>query len=78
MSTMNVSLPDELKPYVDDQVGGGAYGSTSEYMRDPIRRDMDRQLRSRAAATLSGPSITISFALTSGASCILAATSLPR
>jgi len=49
MSTMNVSLPDELKSYVDDQVGGGAYGSTSEYMRDLIRRDMDRQLRSRAA-----------------------------
>ena len=43
MSTMNVSLPDELKSYVDDQVGGGAYGSTSEYVRDLIRRDMDRQ-----------------------------------
>ena len=43
MSTMNVSLPDELKSYVDDQVGGGAFGSTSEYVRDLIRRDMDRQ-----------------------------------
>lgn len=43
MSTMNVSLPDELKSYVDDQVGGGAYGSTSEYIRDLIRRDKDRQ-----------------------------------
>ena len=43
MSTMNVSLPDELKSYVDDQVGAGAYGSTSEYVRDLIRRDMDRQ-----------------------------------
>jgi antitoxin ParD1/3/4 len=43
MSTMNVSLPDELKSYVDDQVGGGAYGSTSEYVRDLIRRDKDRQ-----------------------------------
>jgi antitoxin ParD1/3/4 len=43
MSTMNVSLPDELKSYVDDQVGGGDYGSTSEYVRDLIRRDRDRQ-----------------------------------
>jgi antitoxin ParD1/3/4 len=43
MSTMNVSLPDELKTYVDEQVGGGSYGSTSEYVRDLIRRDMDRQ-----------------------------------
>ena len=43
MSTMNVSLPDELKSYVDEQVGGGGYGSTSEYVRDLIRRDKDRQ-----------------------------------
>lgn len=43
MSTMNVSLPDELKSYVDDQVGSGGYGSTSEYVRDLIRRDKDRQ-----------------------------------
>ena len=43
MSTMNVSLPDELKSYVDEQVGDGGYGSTSEYVRDLIRRDKDRQ-----------------------------------
>lgn len=40
---MNVSLPDELKSYVDDQVGGGGFGSTSEYVRDLIRRDKSRQ-----------------------------------
>ena len=40
---MNVSLPDELKSYVDKQVGEGGYGSTSEYVRDLIRRDKDRQ-----------------------------------
>lgn len=43
MSTMNVSLPDELKTYVDHQVDHGHYGSTSEYVRDLIRRDQDRQ-----------------------------------
>jgi len=43
MTTMNVSLPDELKSYVDEQVGDGGYGSTSEYVRDLIRRDKDRQ-----------------------------------
>jgi antitoxin ParD1/3/4 len=43
MSTMNVSLPDELKAYVDEQVGDGGYGSTSEYVRDLIRRDKERQ-----------------------------------
>jgi antitoxin ParD1/3/4 len=40
---MNVSLPDELRSYVDEQVEGGRYGSTSEYVRELIRRDQDRQ-----------------------------------
>ena len=49
---MNVSLPDELKTFVDSQVNLGHYGSTSEYVRDLIRRDHDRrQLR---AALLEG------------------------
>jgi antitoxin ParD1/3/4 len=43
MSTMNVSLPDELRSYVDEQVDDGGYGSTSEYVRNLIRRDRDRQ-----------------------------------
>jgi antitoxin ParD1/3/4 len=59
MSTMNVSLPDELKAYVDDKVGEGGYGSTSEYVRDLIRRDKDRQQLRRAlldgAASAPGP-----------------------
>ncbi len=40
---MNVSLPDQLRAFVDEQVGGGSYGSTSEYVRELIRRDQDRQ-----------------------------------
>jgi antitoxin ParD1/3/4 len=52
MSTMNVSLPDDLKSFVDAQVSEGSYGSTSEYVRDLIRRDHDRrQLR---AALIEG------------------------
>ncbi|MFN8022081.1 MAG: type II toxin-antitoxin system ParD family antitoxin [Acidimicrobiales bacterium] len=43
MSTMNVSLPEELRAYVDAQVEDGRYGSTSEYVRELIRRDQDRQ-----------------------------------
>ena len=42
MSTMNVSLPDELKTFAEEQVDGGRYGSTSEYVRELIRRDQDR------------------------------------
>jgi len=42
VTTMNVSLPDELKTFVDERVDSG-YGSTSEYVRDLIRRDRDRE-----------------------------------
>ena len=56
MSTMNVSLPDELKTFVDERVGRDGYGSTSEYVRDLIRRDQDRQrLRSLLLDGLASP-----------------------
>ncbi len=42
MTTMNVSLPEELKDFVDGRVGQSGYGSTSEYVRDLIRRDRER------------------------------------
>lgn len=42
MTTMNISLPDALKSYVDDQVREGGYGTSSEYLRELIRRDQDR------------------------------------
>lgn len=46
MSTMNISLPDGLKTYVDDQVAGGGFGTASEYLRTLIREDQERkQLR---------------------------------
>lgn len=43
MTTMNVSLPEELKAFVDAQAERGGYGSTSEFVRDLIRREQDRQ-----------------------------------
>lgn len=42
MTTMNISLPDALKAFVDEQVARRRYGSTSEYVRDLIRRDLER------------------------------------
>lgn len=42
VSTMNVSLPDELKSYVDERVENDGYGSNSEYVRELIRRDQGR------------------------------------
>ncbi len=43
MSTMNISLPEALKSFVDDQVGARGYSTPSEYVRELIRRDHDRQ-----------------------------------
>ncbi len=43
MSTMNISLPDELKAYVDQRIRAEGFGSNSEYMRELIRRDRDRE-----------------------------------
>lgn len=42
MSTMNISLPDSLKDFVDEQVTQRGYGTSSEYVRELIRRDADR------------------------------------
>jgi antitoxin ParD1/3/4 len=42
MGTMNVSLPDSLKKFVDEQVQRRGYGTSSEYIRELIRRDHDR------------------------------------
>jgi antitoxin ParD1/3/4 len=42
MSTMNISLPDALKAFVDSQVERGHYGTSSEYLRELIRRDQSR------------------------------------
>ena len=43
MSTMNISLPEALKSFVDQQVSARGYSSSSEYVRELIRKDQDRQ-----------------------------------
>jgi antitoxin ParD1/3/4 len=42
MTTMNISLPDSLKSFVDEQVSRRGFSTSSEYMRELIRRDQDR------------------------------------
>lgn len=41
MATMNISLTDDLKLFVDQQVAAHAYASNSEYLRDRIRKQRD-------------------------------------
>ena len=43
MATMNISLPEKLKRWVDSKsAAGGYYANASDYVRDLIRRDMER------------------------------------
>ena len=42
MQTMNISLPDTMKDFVDRQVASGHYSSASEYVRKLIREDEKR------------------------------------
>lgn len=48
---MNISLPETLKTFVDTQVSQRGYGTSSEYVRELIRKDQDRlQLREKLLA----------------------------
>ncbi len=51
MATMNVSLPDQMKLWVEDQMKDGRYSNTSDYVRHLIRRDQEREA---AVAVLQG------------------------
>ena len=52
MTTMNISLPDSLKDFVDTQVQDGGYSTSSEYVRDLIRRDQVRSASQQLAALI--------------------------
>ncbi|MCA3505623.1 MAG: type II toxin-antitoxin system ParD family antitoxin [Rhodobacter sp.] len=43
MGTMNISLPDPMKSWVEDQAKSGRFANSSDYVRDLIRRDRLRQ-----------------------------------
>ncbi|PST17585.1 type II toxin-antitoxin system ParD family antitoxin [Mesorhizobium plurifarium] len=42
MATMNVSLPDPMKEWVEAQTRTGRYANASDYVRDLIRKDQER------------------------------------
>jgi antitoxin ParD1/3/4 len=52
MSTMNISLPDTLKSFVDEQVSQRGYGTSSEYVRELIRDDEKRKAEDQLEALL--------------------------
>jgi antitoxin ParD1/3/4 len=52
MQSMNISLPDTLKQYVDGQISTGRYSSASEYVRELIRADEKRKAEEQLEAKL--------------------------
>jgi antitoxin ParD1/3/4 len=60
MTSINISLPESMKAYVEEQVTSGGYGTVSEYMRELIRQDQKRKAKERLETLLlegldSGP-----------------------
>ncbi len=42
MATMNISLPNPMREWVEQQIQGGRYSNNSDYVRDLIRRDQEQ------------------------------------
>lgn len=60
MGTMNISLPEALKAFVDQQVRKRGFGTSSEFVRELIRKEQDRtrlraMLQSGATSPVAGP-----------------------
>lgn len=52
-TTMNISLSDELKSFVDERVKSRGYSTHSEYVRDLVRRDEQEAGRERLRALMA-------------------------
>jgi len=64
MTSLNISLPEPLKHYVEGQVASGDWGTPSEYIRELIRQDKERRLHSLEQdliAAAKGPTIELSL-----------------
>jgi antitoxin ParD1/3/4 len=47
MTTVNISLPDSMRDFINEQVEKGGYSTTSEYIRHLIRQDLEKVQQSR-------------------------------
>ncbi|HWZ52530.1 MAG TPA: type II toxin-antitoxin system ParD family antitoxin [Granulicella sp.] len=52
MQTLNISLPESMKQYVEEQVEAGEYGSASEYIRELVRADQKRHAKAQLEQVL--------------------------
>jgi len=54
MTSLNISLPEALRNYVEGQVASGDWGTPSEYIRELIRQDKERRLANLEQELLAG------------------------
>ena len=62
MTSLNISLPETLKAYVESQVASGDWGTPSEFIRELIRQDKERRmanLEDELLAAAKGPKIEV-------------------
>jgi antitoxin ParD1/3/4 len=52
MASLNISLPQSLKDYVEDQVSSGGYSTPSEYLRELLRQDQKQRAEQKLEALL--------------------------
>jgi antitoxin ParD1/3/4 len=52
MASLNISLPQSLKDYVEDQVKDSGYSTPSEYIRELLRLDQKRRAEQKLEALL--------------------------
>ncbi|MBD2307505.1 type II toxin-antitoxin system ParD family antitoxin [Chroococcidiopsis sp. FACHB-1243] len=52
MKSINISLPDAMRAYVEEQVANGSYSTISEYFRELVRQDRERKAQERLEALL--------------------------
>ena len=52
MTTMNISLPDAMRAFIEQKVTAGGYSTASEYIRELVRADQKRAAQERLEALL--------------------------
>jgi antitoxin ParD1/3/4 len=62
MTTLNISLPEEMRKFIDGQVAQGGYSTASEYIRELVRQEQKKAAREQLEKTLleglnSGPGV---------------------
>lgn len=49
MATLNISLPDSMRAWIDVQIDSGQYANASDYIRDLVRHDQRQREETRIA-----------------------------